>query len=615
MPEPPAAEPSLEDAALAAFPDDEGAFGLLDMVFAYAPVGLGFWDRELRFRRVNATLAAINGPAPEEHIGRTPADVLGDLGAELSGVLQGVLDSGEPVVDMPVSGETPAQPGVERHWLTSYYPVRAARGHTIGVGAVVIEVTAERHAEEERAKLLEEALIARAMAEAARVRAESALADAEEARAEVEAAHRRTQFLAHATARMTASMDYKTTLRAVARAAVPAIADSCAITMAGPDGRLDTVAVVARDPSSERLAWELLSRYAHRAGGGAGPGKVIATGEIDFLPEVTDELLAAGAQDDEHLRLLRALAPRAWLVVPLKTPVRTIGALTLVLSESGRRFSDEDVSLADALASRAALAVANARLYTERSRIARTLQQSLKPTRLPEIPGMEVAARFRPAGDQNEVGGDFYDVFPSRDGVWTALVGDVSGKGAQAAAVTSVTRHTLRAGAALSDSPAENLTLLNEVLLADNGLEGRFCTVVYARLCPAEDKALVTLANGGHPPPLVLRSSGEVERVDVPGTLLGVLPDPSFEERDVSLRPGDLLLFYTDGVIELPDTDLIVGEERLAATLRACAGASAGAVVAAVAGMAMPTHGVSARDDIAVLALKVRARTPASARA
>jgi PAS domain S-box-containing protein len=578
---------------------------LLDTLFANAPVGLAFWDTDLRFRRVNATLASINGLGAEDHIGRTLQEVLPELGDMVAGWFREILATGRPRLNVEVSGETPARPGVTRQWLASYYPVTDKHGQMLGIGAVVLEVTAQRAAEEERLKLAREALTSRAVAEAALVRAESSQEEAEAARAAAEAAGRRMAFLAGATARMSASMDYETTLRAVVREAVPAIADWSAITMVEPGGRLSTLAVAHAVPALEALAWEFSERYPPRAGDEVGVPRVLRTGRTELIAEITNDVLAAIAHDDEHLRLLTTLGLRSSLVVPLRTPERLLGAFTLMVAESGRRFDDADVALAEALASRAALAVENARLYTERSHIAHTLQRSLLPERLPEIPGMDIAAHYRAAGDQNEVGGDFYDVFPSRDGAWTALIGDVSGKGPEAAAITSLSRHTLRAAALRDGTPVENLTLLNDALLnqADSGL--RFCTVLYARLCPGENEALLTLSNGGHLPALLVRPGGAVEEIAIPGTLVGALREPRFQERDVHLGPGELLLLYTDGVVELRGEDATAGERRLREVLAAHAGEPAAAVVEAVARMAVERQAGEPRDDIALLALRV----------
>jgi len=188
------------------------------------------------------------------------------------------------------------------------------------------------------------------------------------------------------------------------------------------------------------------------------------------------------------------------------------------------------------------------------------------------------------------------------------LIGDVSGKGPEAAALTSLTRHTLRTagmgGNGFLPSPIESLSILNRALLADTTTT-RFSTVLYARVCPGEDGALLTLASGGHPDSLVLRADGTLERIDVRGTLVGGVIDPEFKERDVRLRHSDLLLAYTDGVTELRTRDPLYGDRRLEETLRGLAGASAEQVVEEVRQMAVELQDGPPRDDIAVLALRV----------
>lgn len=586
---------------------EEDAFALLDALFANAPVGLAFWDTELRYQRVNAALAVINGPSPEEHRGRTLTELLGELGEQVAPLLRLVMDTGDPLLDLEVTGETPAQPGVPRVWLASYYPVKTATGTLIGVGALVLEVTAERRMQEEHSQLVRDALLARAQAQAAQVRADSEREDAELARAEAEAARRRTEFLARATAQMSGSMDYETTLRRVARSAVPAVADWCAISTIEANGGLRTLSVAHADAGREAMATELLRRYPPGVDDPVGAAAVVRTGQLELISDITDEMLTSFAQDDEHLRLLRGLHLRASLAVPLTSPTRTLGVLHLVCAESGRRFGDGDVALAEALAARAALAIENARLYTERSNIARTLQQGLAPPRLPSIPGLELAARYRAVGDQNEVGGDFYDVFDSGRGAWTAFLGDVAGKGAAAAATTALARHTLRAAALRDTSPLRNLALLNEALLAQPEAISRFCTVVYASIAPEEHGggATITLCNGGHQPPILLHADGRVERVEGHGSLVGALPDAEWEERDMRLGPGDLLLLYTDGVVELRSLEPIDGEAALDRVLAGMAGASAEEVVGAVESSAVELQDGEPRDDIAIVAMRV----------
>ena len=463
----------------------------------------------------------------------------------------------------------------------------------------VRDITGRREAESERRDLLKAAVALRANEEAARVRVEIAQAGAEYER-------RRLEFLAFVGLRMASSMDYAATLEDVARAAIPDLADLCAITVVAPDGRPQALVGAHADPEREQLVREL---QAHGAATLPGAADAMRTGEHELLVEVTDELLAAAATDEEHLRRLRELGLRSSLTVPMKASGRVLGTITLGFSGSDRRFSSADLVVAIALAARAGLHIENARLYAERSNIAHTLQQSLLPSELPEIPGLDVAARYRAAGDQNEVGGDFYDVFPSEPGVWTAIIGDVSGKGAKAAGLTALTRHTLYAAALRESSPARNLAFLDEAMRRRVRERRRgFSTVLCVRVRPGEESTALTLAAGGHPPALILRADGSVERIATPGTLVGVLECARFEDRRAQLAPGELLLLYTDGAIELRRRDLAFGERELEQVLRAHAGAPAEVVVDAIGRRVEELQDGSPRDDIALLALRM---TPA----
>jgi len=458
--------------------------------------------------------------------------------------------------------------------------------------------------EREQSRLLTDALQARARAEAAQVRADAVREEAEEARAEAEQGRERIALLARAGRQMAESMDWEATLRAIVRSAVPAVADWSAITIADPRGRHRALAVAHQDPERERLAWELLQRYPSAPDAPRGPANVIRTGKVEVTEDISLDDLRAAAHDEEHLRLLTDLNVRHSAIAPLKTPAGVIGALSFLLGDSGRRFGPADLDLITSLAARAALHVQNSRLYTERSHIARTLQAGLRPAALPAIPGAELAARFRPAGDQNEVGGDFYDVFASGDGVWTALVGDVSGKGAEAAAITALARHTLRTGSMLLDDPAAILAVLNRALHAGSG-PSDFCTVFCARLCPGGAALDLRFTNGGHPAPLLLRADGSVDAVQTGrGPLVGAVADAAFGDATLRVAPGELLLLYTDGVTEVRTSDVAIGERELRATLAAHAGGSAEEVVAAVERCAVALQDGEPRDDIALVAIK-----------
>jgi PAS domain S-box-containing protein len=460
------------------------------------------------------------------------------------------------------------------------------------------DITSRRQAETERRRLVKEAVASRASEEAARVRAEFARHEAESERA-------RLEFLAYIGMRMASSMDYTTTLEEVARAAVPAIADLCVVTVLEPDGRPQPVAIVHADPERELRAREMVRPESAVSASLPGVAEVMRTGEHELLPDVTDDLLAGSARDEQHLRFLQAMGVRSSLSVPMKAGGRILGVVALGFAESERRFGSDDLVVATALAARAGLHIENARLYTERSSIAESLQRSLLPAELPAITGLEVAAHYRAAGDQNEVGGDFYDVFPSEEGVWTAIIGDVSGKGAEAAALTALNRHTLYAAALRDSSPARNLAFLDDVMRRRAHRSGSFSTVIYARVCPGGESTAVTIASGGHPPALILRADGRVEQVEMPGTLVGVLDQARFEEREVRLGPGETLFLYTDGAIELRRRDLFFGERELERVLCEQAGRSAAEIVDAVAARIDELQDGSPRDDIALLGLRM----------
>src|SRR5918994_1054112 len=273
------------------------------------------------------------------------------------------------------------------------------------------------------------------------------------ARVEAVRARRRLALLAAAGTTLSASLDFEPTLEGIARLAVPELADWCLLDILEEDGSVIQLAAAHADPARESLLRELLG---YRRFGEDAPGtvaRVLHTGHSILIPEASDALLAERATGEEHLGVLRRLGVCSIMSVPLLARGRTLGAMTLVSSDPERRYGEEDLSLAEGLAYLCALAVDNARLYRERSHIARTLQRSLLPS-LPEMPGIEVGVEYLPIGEENEAGGDFYDLFRTSEDAWLAVIGDVCGKGAAAAAVTALTRHTIRAGAMREDEPS-----------------------------------------------------------------------------------------------------------------------------------------------------------------
>ncbi|MBT2394104.1 SpoIIE family protein phosphatase [Streptomyces maoxianensis] len=292
------------------------------------------------------------------------------------------------------------------------------------------------------------------------------------------------------------------------------------------------------------------------------------------------------------------------VVLPLVARNRVIGMLTLG-KPSDDHFRQEILELAEDLSRRAALALDNARLYSERVAISQSLQRSLLPPELPQIPGVEVEVIYRAAGEGNEVGGDFYDLFPIRDGAYGFAIGDVCGTGPEAAAVTGLARHALRLLAREGFGGPAVLERLNAAIL-DEGARSRFLTLLYGELWPQEDgSAVLKVVCAGHPLPLRLRQDGTVEPAAEPQPLLGVMDDLELYEQMVTLDPGDVLLCVTDGVTERREGTRMLGDDGLADLLTTCTGLTAGAVASRVLRAVERFAAEPASDDMAILAMRV----------
>jgi serine phosphatase RsbU (regulator of sigma subunit) len=334
---------------------------------------------------------------------------------------------------------------------------------------------------------------------------------------------------------------------------------------------------------------------------------------VDAAREVlgAHQAIVTSTAGDPFVRSLSATAPAGGAGVelgpPLDAVLRTAGRPVGVLEvrdAPGRRFSERDGAILAQLGQLAAVAIAKSQAYSRERHIAQVLQRSLLPPELPAVPGLSVAVRFIAAGEGIEVGGDFYDFFAPRPGRAAALIGDVCGKGPEAASVTALARHTLRAAAVYEARPSAVLHLLHRALRAARD-DDRFCTVAYAELEPRRDGARMTLACGGHPLPLVLRRSGTVEPVGTLGTLIGADVEPELTDVDVELAHGDMLVLYTDGVTEVRAARReIFGHRDLARLLASCAGRHAHAVAQRVQDAVLEAAGGRPRDDIAVLVVE-----------
>ena len=325
-------------------------------------------------------------------------------------------------------------------------------------------------------------------------------------------------------------------------------------------------------------------------------GELLALRLAEHLDQRRPNLLPASQLPPE----LDEERPGEVLALPLVARRRLLGVL-LLGRPAGAIFGADDVGLLTDLARRTAVAVDSARLYEESTAIARALQSWLLPASLPSSKVVEFAARYAPAGEGNEVGGDFYDVFRLTDDGWGIAIGDVCGKGAEAAAITGMARDVLRLLVLDGARPPAALRRLNDALL-ELGDRGRFCTATLAIAQPDGDQLRIALSCAGHPQPALVRADGTVSLVGSSGTLLGVLDELDLVEDYVTLGPGDALVFYTDGVTERRHRGVMFGEQNLLGCLHQAAGMPANAIADLVES-AVQQFGV-ARDDLAVLVVR-----------
>lgn len=414
-----------------------------------------------------------------------------------------------------------------------------------------------------------------------------------------------SSFLAEVATVMSQTLDY-TNLDRFARMVVPMLGDWCAIHLLNDMGDLELVALAHSSPDRLAHARRIQESYPIDLGAGFGLAAAVSSRESLLFEEIRDEMLAVVAKDTERLEHLRSLAFRSAMVVPLVCRDSVLGTLTLLTSESDHRYGKEDLRRAEDLAARVAYPIDNARLYQRHARVSTTLQQSLLPPELPEIPGVELAARYHAVAQTAEVGGDFYDVFPAGARSWGLALGDVSGKGVEAAAVTSLARHTVRAATMATQRPSEILSMLNAALLEETERD-RFCTAVYALIEPGFGRVKVTVACGGHPVPYVIRSNGALEPVECEGTLLGVVADPELNDISIELDFGDKLIFYTDGVFDVRPRDARFGQSDLEQLFASCSKRGVKAAADLVERSVLELQEGQARDDFALVIVGVRA--------
>jgi PAS domain S-box-containing protein len=506
-------------------------------VIMQSPIGLAVLDTELRYVSVNPALERLNGIPAEKHLGRTIRELLPNVdAAPLEEEARRVLETGQPVVDRPMTGRTPADPDEERTWSVSLYRLEDAVGAVMGVAVSVADVTEQYRTS-----------------------------------AEAEAARRRLAAVADASARIGTTLQLDRTAYELADVAVPGLADIAAVDLldAVVEGRRSTLgpaepAMIRALAVRAEEAGEAL-RAADRPGQVAryGPDRLVTecvrTARPVMVARVTGEDLRRIARSSESAELLRRAGVHSYLAVPLIARGEVLGALDLKRIGNPLPFDEDDLLLARELAARAALQIDNARWYQNARDTALTLQRSLLPSHPPVTGGLEVASRYQPAGATSEVGGDWFDVI-ELEGCKTALVvGDVMGSGIAAAASMGRLRTATNTLAALELDPA---LLLEQLERTTADLDQAIATCLYAVHDPHRRQCLI--ANAGHLPPVRLRAGRPPELLDLPtGVPLGV-GGVAFSTTAVGLEPGDRLVFYTDGLVETRRQPL---DERLDALL------------------------------------------------
>jgi GAF domain-containing protein len=471
-------------------------------------------------------------------------------------------------------------------------------GTEIRFGALVVGFDTPRHFTEEQEQFLTSLA---AQCAAALGRAEL-YEERERARLAAEASRTRLAFLAETTAALAASLDYETTLARVADLAVPSLADMCTIyLLEGTRGRL-VGAAHADDGRIEELS-RLLSAYPLHHGIPDDVAAELRAG-VTLRYRTREEFLAGVTTSAEQREVLAALDLMFAAVVPISVRGRTIGALALG-TEAGRTIDDEAVSLAEQLADRAGTAIDVSRLFTARTSAARQLQASLLPPQLPDVPGLDLGARYLAGSAGLEVGGDFYDVFPVAADRHLVVLGDVCGRGVEAANTALLIRHVIRSAAVDTRSPAGILAHLNDVLVRESQEreDARFATALVAEIEVCASGVRITLAVAGHPHPILRDPVGQLRTVGVPGTLLGVIDDAEFTDVTLFLPPRHALVCFTDGATECRRGRHFFGENGVAETIAGASG-GAGDLAAALEAAVLDFTAGTPSDDLAILVLQ-----------
>ena len=549
--------------------------------------GLGTWRWNMRTGETDwdAKVEQLFGLGPGEFDGtyETYVSLLHpeDAPEVLATVQTAVASKSSYVVDHRV-----VWPDGSVHWLQGKgRAILDDDGEVLGTIGCVADVTEQMNALLEREKLTAAALEA---AENERVSRE------------------RIEFLGQINDALSTATSRAEVMHNVTRAAVPRLGDWCAIfVLPEADALVPDIDIAHVDPDMIAYARKLSKRFPYDPDAQTGIPAVIRSGLSEFYPEIDDEIIDHADATDEARDVVHELALRSAIAVPLVKQGRILGAIQFVNVESSRRYTADDLALAQAAAARIASSLEYIRLNEHQRMIATTLQASLLPAKLPDIAGVDIAVRYWATGEGTVVGGDFYDVFEVDDDHWAVVVGDVCGTGPAAAALTGLARHTIRASAWHGADHDGVLRNVNNAVFRSGQVT--FCTAVYGTLARSTGGFTFQMASGGHPLPIVKRAAGGRETIGEPGTLLGAFADSQSVTTSVLLGPGDTMLLYTDGVTDVaPPHDL--GTEALCELFDASSagGSSAGEVADRLGRELSAILPLAERnDDIALLVVRI----------
>ncbi|XUL93500.1 SpoIIE family protein phosphatase [Streptomyces galilaeus] len=502
------------------------------------PVGIAVFDTDLRWVTVNPALERINGVPESEVVGRRVGEVLPGLDvAAIESRMRHVLITGKPLLDQQTVGRTAAD-AVERAYSESYHRIEDAQGRVLGLAMAVLDVT-----------------------------------EREQAAAEVAQARQHLSVVAEAGVRIGTTLDLQQTARELADVAVPHVADLAAVDVLESVVAHGRITPVAGDAQVEFRALAVAAGYLTDAIHAADPVGELATygphriitqcvreaGPI-LVERVDRPMMRRIARDARAAQTLRAAGVHSYLAVPLMARGEVLGTLSLYRTVNERPFDEQDRVLASELAARAAICIDNARLYGRERTTALTLQRSLLPPAPARQEGLDIAARYLPA--LSEVGGDWYDVLPLGPGRTGLVVGDVMGKGVQAAAIMGQLSTATRALARLDLPPAELLHHLDDL----TGSLDTIATCAYGVVDLG--RGTCALSSAGHLPPVLIRPDGSAELLDIPGGVPLGVGGVDFGTAEVPFTTGALLALYSDGLVENRGESIDVGLHTLTRLLQ-----------------------------------------------